>query len=269
MKPTAPDNDRTAPRHESCAAKRTKKSRASGPRVPPASREAKRIAASVLEVLAGDSSPTAAAAALEVSLPRYYLLEQRAIEALVTACEPRTGRPLNRLLLRHRRLCRKRNRLRLHQLQWHRPGSVWAIDFTQPPAPIDGLYSSILVVRDLASGYQLLALPTTDQTAKTACDALLPLFRKFGPPILLKSDNGCFRAHEMRRFLQQWNVCPLLSPPRTPQYNGAVEAGIGSINTRTHHIAAQHGRPGEWTCDDVEAARLLARSHMRAWEQST
>ena len=94
MKPTAPHNDRTAPRHESCAAKRTKKSRASGPRVPAASREAKRIAASVLEVLAGDSSPTAAAAALQVSLPRYYLLEQRAIEALVTACEPRSGRTI-------------------------------------------------------------------------------------------------------------------------------------------------------------------------------
>ena len=172
-------------------------------------------------------------------------------------------RELRRLLERYRRIGRKKKRLQLHQLHWHRPGSVWAIDYTEPPAPVDGLYSSILVVRDLASGYQLLALPTTDQTAKTACDALLPLFRKFGPPIVLKSDNGSFRAHEMRRFLQHWNVCPMLSPPRTPQYNGAVEAGIGSIKTRAHHIAALHGRPGEWTCDDVEAARLLANSTAR------
>jgi putative transposase len=172
-------------------------------------------------------------------------------------------RELRRLLKRYRRIWRKKERLQLHQLHWHRPGSVWAIDYTQPPAPIDGLYSSILVVRDLASGFQLLALPTTDQTAKTARDALLPLFRKFGPPIVLKSDNGSFRAHEMRRFLSHWNVCPLLSPPRTPQYNGAVEAGIGSIMTRAHHIAAQHGRPGEWTCDDVEAARLLANATAR------
>lgn len=173
-------------------------------------------------------------------------------------------RELRRILRRYRRIWRKKERLQLHELHWHRPGSAWAIDYTQPTATIDaGLYSAILVVRDLASGYQLLALPTTDQTAKTACDALLPLFRKFGPPIVLKSDNGSFRAHEMIRFLKLWNVCPLLSPPRTPQYNGAVEAGIGSINTRAHHIAAQHGRPGEWTCDDVEAARLLANSTAR------
>jgi hypothetical protein len=92
---TAPDNERAAQRNDFQAAKRTVKSRASGPRVPNASREAKRIAASVLDVLAGASSPTAAATVLDVSLPRYYLLEQRAIEALVAACEPRTGRAIS------------------------------------------------------------------------------------------------------------------------------------------------------------------------------
>jgi hypothetical protein len=172
-------------------------------------------------------------------------------------------RELKRLLRRYRAIWRKQNRLQLHELRWHRPGSVWAIDYTDPPAPIDGRYSSILVVRDLASGYQLLALPTADQTAKTACDALLPLFRQFGPPIVLKSDNGSFKAREMMDFLKQWRVCPLLSPPGTPQYNGAVESGIGSIKTHAHHIATQHGRPGEWTCDDVEAARLLANATAR------
>jgi len=172
-------------------------------------------------------------------------------------------RELRRFLKRYRRIWRRRKRFGLHQLHWHRPGSVWAIDYTDPPAPIDGLYSAILVVRDLASGYQLLALPTSDKSAKTARDALIPLFRKHRPPIVLKSDNGSFRAHDFIRFLKSWDVCPLLSPPAQPQYNGAVEAGIGSIKTRTHHIAALHGRPGEWTCDDVEAARLLANATAR------
>jgi hypothetical protein len=92
---TTTNNDRSGGRSGCSAVKRPVKSRSSGPRVPEASREAKRIAACVLEVLAGASSPTAAAAALEVSLPRYYLLEQRAIEALVNACEPRTGRTIS------------------------------------------------------------------------------------------------------------------------------------------------------------------------------
>lgn len=53
------------------------------------SREANRIAVAVLEVLAGARSPAEAASALKVSLPRYYILETRALEGLVAACEPK------------------------------------------------------------------------------------------------------------------------------------------------------------------------------------
>jgi hypothetical protein len=66
-----------------------------------ASREAKRLAAAILEVLAGLRTPPDAARALETSLPRYYLLEQRALQGLLSACEPRPkGRvksPVNEL----------------------------------------------------------------------------------------------------------------------------------------------------------------------------
>jgi hypothetical protein len=55
----------------------------------PVSREAQRLAAAILEVLAGGRTPNDAAAALGISPPRYYLLEQRALAGLVTACEPR------------------------------------------------------------------------------------------------------------------------------------------------------------------------------------
>ncbi len=53
------------------------------------SRDAQRFATAILEVLAGVRTPTAAATALSVSVPRYYLWEQRALEGLVRACEPR------------------------------------------------------------------------------------------------------------------------------------------------------------------------------------
>ena len=56
--------------------------------------EAKRLAAAVLEVLGGVRSPSDAASALEVSVPRYYQLETRALNGLVEACEPR---PLGRV----------------------------------------------------------------------------------------------------------------------------------------------------------------------------
>jgi len=63
--------------------------RRAGMRPIPVSRDAQRVAAAILEVLAGVRTPTEAAAALSLSLPRYYLWEQRALEGLVRACEPR------------------------------------------------------------------------------------------------------------------------------------------------------------------------------------
>lgn len=50
--------------------------------------EARRRAAAVLEVLSGVRTCAQGAEAIGVSLPRYYLLEQRAIGGLVAACEP-------------------------------------------------------------------------------------------------------------------------------------------------------------------------------------
>ena len=55
--------------------------------------EARQLAAVILEVLAGVRTPTDAAAAVCVSLPRYYALEVRALEGLVRACERRPRGP--------------------------------------------------------------------------------------------------------------------------------------------------------------------------------
>lgn len=48
------------------------------------------MAAAILEVLAGGLTPTDAAGALGVSVQRYYILESRALEGMVTGCEPRS-----------------------------------------------------------------------------------------------------------------------------------------------------------------------------------
>jgi hypothetical protein len=54
------------------------------------------LAAAILEVLAGQRTPTQAAEALEVSLPRYYQLEAGGLHGLLTACEPKPrGRQSN------------------------------------------------------------------------------------------------------------------------------------------------------------------------------
>lgn len=64
---------------------------------------ARRLASVILEVLAGVQTPTSAAEVLGIRLPRYYLLEQRAVAGLVSACEPR---PKGRTISSDRQIAR-------------------------------------------------------------------------------------------------------------------------------------------------------------------
>jgi hypothetical protein len=82
-----------------------------------AGHEARRLAAAILEVLAGARTPSQAAEALGVSLPRYFQLETRAMQALVAGCEARprgpgrsADRELTALRRQHERLQRELSR---------------------------------------------------------------------------------------------------------------------------------------------------------------
>jgi len=164
---------------------------------------------------------------------------------------------LVRLLHQTRAYWTAENHTSVCEMTWAGPGCVWAIDFTETPIPIDGVFPYLLVVRDLASGMELLSLPVRDMTALTVILALRMLFAAVGAPLVLKSDNGSgFIAGETAKLLALHQVISLFSPPATPEYNGAVESGCGSIKTWTHVFAAQNGRPEAPTSDDVEGARL-------------
>ena len=54
-----------------------------------------------------------------------------------------------------RRRYREQRAVHARRLQWQRPGMVWAMDYAEPPTPIDGVYQAVFSVRDLASGRQL------------------------------------------------------------------------------------------------------------------
>src|SRR5260370_2185609 len=55
----------------------------------------------------------------------------------------------------------------------------------------------------------------------------------------------------------------LFSPPHTPAYNGSIEAGIGSLKTRTEYYATEHGRPTTWTWHAAAAAQQQANATSR------
>ena len=66
-----------------------KRHKSRGPKLNAVSPHARKVATAILEVLVGGRSPSDAADALSVSLPRYYQLEARALNGLLAACEPR------------------------------------------------------------------------------------------------------------------------------------------------------------------------------------
>lgn len=199
----------------------------------------------VLEVL-HELGPATSVATLRASFPRLPRAE------------------LADLLKRYRRVWHKRYEPALACLSWQVPGAVWAMDFSEAPRPIDGIYPYLLAVRDLASHQQLLWLPVFDMTQVTVIDALWRLFVTHGAPLVMKTDNGsAFRADATEDFLLSLGVHLLFSPPGTPWYNGAIEAGIGSLKTRTDRHADRAGHPGYWTSDDVAAAQLEANATAR------
>lgn len=87
MKPTA--NNGVKPTQD-------KQARNGVPLAAGSSKEAKRMAAAIMEVLAGARTPQQAADALQISLPRYYQVETRGLKALLAACESQPkGRQAN------------------------------------------------------------------------------------------------------------------------------------------------------------------------------
>jgi transposase-like protein len=172
---------------------------------------------------------------------------------------------LHDLVARCRAIVRKRGAFTIRALRWLRPGSVWAIDGTDAPTPVDGLYPKVLAVRDLASGEGLAALPAPAEDGESCAALLEALFIEHGPPLVLKCDNRPGRDGTVLDLLNTWHVIPLVSPPYTPSYNGAVEAGIGALKAEAHFEAARHDRPGQWTCDDLLAARRKANETHRPW----
>ena len=100
-------------------------------------------------------------------------------------------------------------------LEWLRPGTVWAMDHTEPPEKIEDEFACVLVVRDLASRRQLAALPQRSPTDSAVADALEELFIRHGAPLVVKSDNGgAFTGLETRSVLERWGGAATAVPPR-------------------------------------------------------
>ena len=111
-------------------------------------------------------------------------------------------------------------------------------------------------MRDLASAATLADASCIGERADVAVEVLPRLFQKYGAPLVIKHDNGsAFRSHAAQALLRACKVSSLPSPPHCPQYNGAVESGMGPLKDFAQAEAATHGHPHLLTPADLESAR--------------
>ena len=176
------------------------------------------------------------------------------------------------VLKRYRRLVRRRAQRFQSRLEWRRAGAIWAADFKERREPLEGRYGWILSIKDLGSGYQLAWQPLVEATAEAVQATYRELFAEYGPPLVLKSDNGGqFKADDTKDLLAEHDVIPLYSPKRHPQYNGGVERANGQLTGYQEALAQHYRRPAGPTCDDAELARQLAGelAHPHGWRGPT
>lgn len=112
-----------------------------------------------------------------------------------------------------------------YRIQWHVPRLVWAMDDTEyrpdPQYPKAYLHN----VKDLGSRYTFGALVGLHLASGSEVVAHLEeLFKRYGPPLFLKRDNGGNLNHrEVDELLRSFMVIPLNSPCYYPKYNGSME----------------------------------------------
>jgi transposase InsO family protein len=120
------------------------------------------------------------------------------------------------------------------RIHWQIPGAVWSMDPTELTLRRDDQYRKLrlLPVMDLASRYKFAPWAGQHLTGEQVAAHLDELFRRYGPPLVLKRDNGSNLNDEaVNELLSRWLVIPLNSPPHYPPYNGGMERAQRELKT--------------------------------------
>jgi hypothetical protein len=104
--------------------------------------------------------------------------------------------------------------------------SHWDIDFKSHTPSND----SILVIIDEATEFPIL-ITTKKQTSDSAINALKQVFKKYGIPKNIKSDNGpAFASADFKAFMKACNINYQAITPVWPRANGSAERFMKNLN---------------------------------------
>jgi putative transposase len=142
---------------------------------------------------------------------------------------------IHNILHRHGLVAPRRRRVR----RWHPgrptteaayPNAIWSTDYKGQFRTRDGLYCFPLTVQDIHSRYLLGCQGRLDVSIEGAKPVFTQLFREYGLPERIRSDNGApFASNALGRLsqLSVWfirlGIIPELIEPASPQQNGKHE----------------------------------------------
>ncbi len=153
-------------------------------------------------------------------------------------------RELARLVAEERGRQEQARRRLYRRIEWHVPNVAWAIDATERGRDRLGRKLFVHAVQDLCSRYRFEPLVALESKGPAVADHLAKLFRRHGPPLFLKRDNGSpLNAAEVDAVLAEYGVIPLNSPAYYPRYNGVVERGIREMQEA---LGTCLPRPARW-----------------------
>jgi transposase InsO family protein len=122
----------------------------------------------------------------------------------------------------------------LRHITWKIPGLVWSLDDAEL-ARFAHRKLHLHQVQDLASRYKFTPWVGERVLGETVADHLEQLFLRYGPPLVLKRDNGSnLNQQAVDTLLARYLVIPLNSPPHYPPYNGGIECAMREMKTPLH-----------------------------------
>lgn len=156
---------------------------------------------------------------------RHRLKRSRGTGLLYEKWRAQVSRRKLRVMVRQtRQRLNRQRRCVMKRIEWKVPGLCWAVDSSK--LKTEHLYQ----VHDLASRFKLPPLVVDRLSGETLGRHLERLFKKFGPPLMLKRDNGGdLDCEVVNAVLTRHAVIPLNSPRYWPRYNGAMERANGEV----------------------------------------
>ena len=154
----------------------------------------------------------------------------RGVGAVYRLYQPQVSRrALQALTETLRRELAQQRQAECHHITWHVPGLVWSLD-NAALASVSSHLLRLHQVQDLASRYKFPPWVGERIVGETVAARLEHLFVRYGPPLVLKRDNGSnLNQRAVDEVLARYLVMPLNSPPHYPPYNGGIEGAIREL----------------------------------------